>query len=59
MERLTPGLCRELSSGYVLAKKKKNYTAGRPIISFVDSPFWPVLNSLARIIFQRIPGWMP
>ena len=59
MERFIPGLCRKLSSGYVLAKKKKNYTAARPIISFVDSPFWPVLNSLARIIFQRIPVGCP
>lgn len=40
-------------------KEEELYRAGRPIISFVDSPFWPVLNSLARMIFQRIPVGCP
>jgi hypothetical protein len=49
------GAERHLSSGYILAKKKTQYTAGRPIISFVDSPFSPMLTILARMIFQLIP----
>ena len=46
---------RQLPSGYILAKRKKHYESGRPIISFVDSPFRPMLNILARMIFQLIP----
>ena len=42
------GKGRQLPSGYILAKKKKNYESGRPIISFVDAPFRPMLNILAR-----------
>ena len=33
------GKGRQLPSGYILAKKKKDFTSGRPIISFVDAPF--------------------
>ena len=36
-----------LPSGYILPKKKKAYLSGRPIISFVDVPFRPMLNILA------------
>ena len=49
------GKGRQLPSGYILAKKKKAFTSGRPIISFVDAPFRPMLNILARLIFQLIP----
>ena len=49
------GKGRRLPSGYILAKKKKDFTSGRPIISFVDAPFRPMLNILARMIFQLIP----
>ena len=35
---------RQLPSGYILAKRKKDFRSGRPIISFVDSPFRPMLN---------------
>ena len=42
-----------------MAKKKKDYRSGRPIISFVDSPFRPMLNILARLIFQLIPVACP
>ena len=49
------GKGRQLPSGYILAKKKKDFTSGRPIISFVDAPFRPMLNILARLIFQLIP----
>ena len=53
------GAGRQLPSGYILAKKKKDYRSGRPIISFVDSPFRPMLNILARLIFQLIPVACP
>ena len=46
---------RQLPAGYILAKRKKDCRSGRPIISFVDSPFRPMLNILARMIFQLIP----
>ena len=46
---------RQLPTGYILAKRKKEFRSGRPhIISFVDSPFRPMLNILARMIFQLI-----
>ena len=35
-------------------KTQKRIRSGRPIISFVDSPFRPMLNILARMIFQLI-----
>ena len=38
------GKGRQLPSGYIFAKKKKAFQSGRPIISFVDSPFRPMLN---------------
>jgi len=53
------GKGRQLPSGYILAKKKKNYERGRPIISFVDAPFRPMLNILARLLFQLIPVAFP
>ena len=53
------GSGRQLPSAYILAKRKKNFRSGRPIISFVESPFRPVLNILARLIFQLIPVACP
>ena len=53
------GSGRQLPSGYILAKRKKDFRSGRPIISFVDSPFRPMLNILARLIFQLIPVACP
>ena len=53
------GSGRQLPSGYILAKRKKEFRSGRPIISFVDSPFRPMLNILARLIFQLIPAACP
>ena len=50
---------RQLPAGYILAKRKKAFQSGRPIISFVDSPFRPMLNILARTIFQLIPVACP
>ena len=53
------GSGRQLPSGYILAKRKKDFRSARPIISFVDSPFRPMLNILARLIFQLIPVACP
>ena len=53
------GAGRQLPAGYILAKRKKSFNSGRPIISFVDSPFRPMLNILARLIFQLIPVACP
>ena len=53
------GAGRQLPAGYILAKRKKAFSSGRPIISFVDSPFRPMLNILARLIFQLIPVACP
>ena len=50
---------RQLPAGYILAKRKKGFQSGRPIISFVDSPFQPMLNIVARMIFQLIPVACP
>ena len=50
---------RKLPAGYILAKRKKDFQSGRPIISFVESPFRPMLNILARLIFQLIPSACP
>ena len=53
------GSGRQLPAGYILAKRKKDFQSGRPIISFVESPFRPMLNILARLIFQLIPSACP
>ena len=53
------GSGRQLPSGYILAKRKKEFRSGRPIISFVESPSRPMLNILARLIFQLIPTACP
>ena len=53
------GSGRQFPSGYILTKRKKDFRSGRPIISFVDSPFRPMLNILARLIFQLIPVACP
>ena len=50
---------RQLPAGVILAKRKKEFRSGRPIISLVDSPFRPMLNILARMIFQLIPVACP
>eukprot|EP00435_Cladocopium_sp_Y103_P004821 s6076_g1.t1 len=53
------GRGRQTPSGYILSKAKKNYQSGRPIISFVDAPFRPTLNILARLLYQLIPVGCP
>ena len=40
------GSGRQLPSGYILAKRKKDFRSGRPIISFVESPFFLCSTSL-------------
>ena len=41
------------------SKEEKGLSQWRPIISFVDAPFRPMLNILARLIFQLIPVACP
>eukprot|EP00435_Cladocopium_sp_Y103_P064796 s534_g26.t1 len=53
------GRGRQTPSGYILSKAKKEYRSGRPIISFVDAPFRPMLNILARLLYQLIPVECP
>ena len=53
------GKGRQPPAGYILVKKTKAFQSGRPIISFVDSPFRPMPNILARMIFQLIPVACP
>ena len=53
------GKGRTMPTGYILLKKKKAYQTGRPIISFVEAPFRPMLNILARLISQLIPVACP
>eukprot|EP00435_Cladocopium_sp_Y103_P073357 s107_g43.t1 len=53
------GRGRQIPSGYILSKAKKAYHSGRPIISFVDAPFRPMLNILARLPYQLIPVGCP
>jgi len=50
---------RQLPAGYILARRKKAFRSGRHIISFVDAPFRPMLNILARLTFQLIPVACP
>eukprot|EP00435_Cladocopium_sp_Y103_P057213 s1043_g19.t1 len=53
------GRGRQIPSGYILSKAKKAYHSGRPIISFVDAPFRPMLNILSRLLYQLIPAGCP
>ena len=53
------GTGRQLPAGYVLPKKKKLYNSGRPIVGFVDAPFRPMLNTLAKLLYSLIPTGCP
>ena len=53
------GKGHQLPSGYILPKRNTAYLSGRPIISFIDVPFRPMLNILTRLIFQLIPVACP
>ena len=50
---------RELPNAYVLPKKKKGYNSGRPIVSFMNAPFRPMLNCIAKLIYQLLPQACP
>ena len=45
------GTGQKLPSGYILAKGKKQYASGRPIIGFLTAPFKPMLSTLAKLLF--------
>ena len=53
------GKGRELPNAYVLPKKKKDYNSGRPIVSFMNAPFRPMLNCIAKLIYQLLPKACP
>ena len=53
------GKGKSLLSGYILAKGKKHYFSGRPIIGFFTAPFKPMLSTLAKLLFQLIPRACP
>eukprot|EP00435_Cladocopium_sp_Y103_P028755 s2810_g7.t1 len=53
------GRGRQTPSGYILSKAAKEYRSGRAIIFFVDAPFRPMLNILARMLYQLIPVGCP
>ncbi len=53
------GSGRSLPSGYILPKGKKQYHSGRPIISFYNAPFRPMLSVLAKLLYQIIPRARP
>ena len=49
----------QLATSWPKRKRSKMFQSGRPIISFVDSPFRPMPNILARLIFHLIPVLCP
>ena len=53
------GRGRELPNAYVLPKRKKQFRAGRPIVSFFSAPFRPMSNCVARLIYELIPAAFP
>ena len=53
------GKGRTLPNAYVLPKRKKQFRSGRPIVSFYSAPFRPMLNCIAKLIYQLIPAAFP
>ena len=53
------GKGRALPNAYVLPKRKKHFRSGRPIVSFYSAPFRPMLNCIAKLIYQLIPAAFP
>ena len=53
------GAGRDLPNAYVLPKRKKQFTAGRPIVSFFTAPFRPMLNCTAKLIYNLLPQAFP
>ena len=48
------GAGRDLPNAYVLPKRKKQFLAGRPIVSFFTAPFRPMLNCIAKMIYNLL-----
>ena len=53
------GKGRKLPAGYILPKRKKNFESGRPIIGFVEAPFRPMLNIMAKLLYTLVPKACP
>ena len=53
------GAGRDLPNAYVLPKRKKQFLAGRPIVSFFTAPFRPMLNCIAKMIYHLLPQAFP
>ena len=53
------GAGRGLPNAYVLPKRKKQFRAGRPIVSFFTAPFRPMLNCIAKMIYNLLPQAFP
>ena len=53
------GKGRALPNAYVLPKRKKQFLSGRPIVSFFAAPFRPMLNCIAKLIYQLLPVAFP
>ena len=53
------GKGRDLPNAYVLPKRKKNFKSGRPIVSFMNAPFRPMLSCIAKLIYQLLPQACP
>ena len=53
------GKGRELPNAYVLPKRKEHFRSGRPIVSFYSARFRPMLNCIAKLIYQLIPAAFP
>ena len=49
------GAGRDLPNAYVLPKRKKQFKAGRPIVSFFTAPFRPMMNCIAKLIYNLLP----
>ena len=53
------GRGRTLPNAYVLPKRKKHFLSGRPIVSFFAAPFRPMLNCIAKLLYQVMPAAFP
>ena len=53
------GTGKDLPNAYVLPKRKKQFLAGRPIVSFFTAPFRPMLNCIAKMIYHLLPKAFP
>ena len=53
------GAGRDLPNGYVLPRRKKQFLAGRPIVSFFTAPFRPMLNCIAKMLYNLLPQAFP